>query len=127
MNTIKIKYACIDGMHFFVSGDSISKGVLVGHENLETAFNEVSVQLEYILEKNHGVKSRCVPADSLETFTAWLGDYGQRLAGIESKLEFFATREDIQKVKTCVLAGVLGGMGISAVVAMGFTRFVFSN
>ncbi len=74
MNTIKIEYTCVEGMHFFVSGDPISKGVLVGHESLETAFNEVSVQLEYILEKNHGVTSKCVPAESFETFTAWLNE-----------------------------------------------------
>lgn len=72
MNTIKIEYAYVDGMHFFVSGDPNSKGVLVGHEDIETAFNEVSIQLEYILEKNQGIKSKCFPADTFESFSKWL-------------------------------------------------------
>ena len=52
MNTI---YTCVDGMHFFVSDDPMSKGVLVGHTDLKIACNEISAQLEYILRKNHGV------------------------------------------------------------------------
>lgn len=42
------------------------------------------------------------------------------LTRIETKLEYIATKEDIQKIKVWLLSGILGGMGMAAVLAMAF-------
>ena len=53
--------------------------------------------------------------------------YGERLARIEAKLEFFATKEDIQKIKVWVLGGVLGGMAIATGLAVTIIKFFFAG
>lgn len=70
--TIKLEYAFVDGMHFFVSGDVMSKGVCVGHPDLKTAYDEVSLQLSYVLHNNQNIIGECEPAVTYEQFAAWL-------------------------------------------------------
>ena len=59
------------------------------------------------------------------------GNYGERLARIEAKMEYFATKEDIQKIKVWVLVGVLGGilggMGIATTLTVSIVKLFFSN
>ncbi len=52
--------------------------------------------------------------------------YGERLARIEARLEYFATKEDIQRIKVWILAGVLGGMSITAMLVLGAAKLFFS-
>lgn len=58
------------------------------------------------------------------------GDYGERLARLEARMDFLATKEEIQKIKVWVLSGVLGGivagMGLAAGLAVVVVRVLFS-
>jgi len=58
------------------------------------------------------------------------GDYGERLARLEARMGFLATKEEIQKIKVWVLSGVLGGivagMGLAAGLAVVVVRVFFS-
>jgi len=58
------------------------------------------------------------------------GDYGERLARLEARMDFLATKEEIQKIKVWVLSGVLGGivggMGVAAALAVVVVRVFFS-
>ncbi len=48
-----VKYAKVDGMHFFVHGNDRTKGLCAGNMDLETAFKEATRQLEYLSAKTH--------------------------------------------------------------------------
>ena len=53
------------------------------------------------------------------------GDHGERLARIESKMEYMATREDVAEVKTLIerkeatMLRWLGGMVVVAAISLG--------
>ncbi len=49
-----------------------------------------------------------------------------RLASLEAHQQHAATKEDIQKIKTWVLAGILGGMTAIAGVVTAISRFFVS-
>ena len=67
---VQVLYAYIDGAHFFTSFQV--KGLCAASEDLETAFNEVSVQLGELLSDQLGKPVECVPQVTLEEFEAWL-------------------------------------------------------
>ena len=67
---IQILYAYIDGAHFFTSLDV--KGLCAAHEDLEVAYNEVSVQLSELLSDKFGKPVHCVPQVTLEELESWL-------------------------------------------------------
>lgn len=70
---LKVKYAYVDGMHFFTSASDLTKGLCAGSKDLEVAFNEVSFQINYLLKKNHGKENpKCKPSISFEKFVEWL-------------------------------------------------------
>ena len=46
-------------------------------------------------------------------------DFGERLAGIEMRMEHVATREDIQKIKVWFLVGVIAAIGLAVPAAIG--------
>lgn len=48
-----------------------------------------------------------------------------RLQSLVTRLESFATKEDIQKVKVWVLSGVLGGMVLAVTFAIGIAKLFF--
>lgn len=68
MSTINVLYKCIDGAHFFVSEDKEAAGLCVAHNDLQTAFNEVSYQLGVLFEQNHGEKCKFIPGVPFEAF-----------------------------------------------------------
>ena len=45
-----------------------------------------------------------------------------RLSRLETRVEYLATKEDIQKLKVWVLAGVLGGTMLAAGLALGVLK-----
>ena len=47
------------------------------------------------------------------------GEFGERLARIETRMEHVATREDIQKVKVWFLVGVIAALGVAIPAAVG--------
>ena len=47
-----------------------------------------------------------------------------RLARLETRVEYLATKEDIQKIKVWVLGGVIGGIVFSAAVAIGILKLL---
>ena len=47
-----------------------------------------------------------------------------RLARLETRIEYLATREDLQKIKVWVLSGALGAAGIGATVAIGILKLL---
>jgi hypothetical protein len=67
-NYIKVKYAPIDGAHFFTAHDTLSQGLCVAHFDLKTAFNEATIQLKMLLKQNHGWDCDVEPAISFEEF-----------------------------------------------------------
>ena len=70
---VKVKYACVDGMHFFTAGDQLSAGLCAGSKALKVAYEEVAIQLKYLLAKNHGKPDQTfTPAVSFEEFSAWV-------------------------------------------------------
>ena len=48
----------------------------------------------------------------------------ERLVRIETKMENMATKEDIQKIKVWILAGVLGGIGMATLVILALARLI---
>ncbi len=50
-------------------------------------------------------------------------DLERRLAALETRIEYLATKEDIQKIKVWVLSGLLGG--IAAAVSLSFAILKF--
>jgi len=75
--------------------------------------------------------SRTLWEPSVETqYFASLRCYGERLARLEARMDFLATKEEIQKIKVWVLSGVLGGivagMGLAAGLAVVVVRVLFS-
>ena len=47
------------------------------------------------------------------------GEFGERLARIEARMEHVATREDIQKIKVWFLVGVIAAIGVAVPAAIG--------
>lgn len=69
----KIKYTVVSGMHFFTSTGGLTKGLCAGSSDLKTAFDEVAVQIIYLLKKNHGIEDAdCTPAIPFEDFQAFV-------------------------------------------------------
>jgi hypothetical protein len=68
VETINVKYAPVDGMHFFLANDAYSHGLCVAHQDLEIAFNEATIQLAMLLKQNHGLDCGIEPAVSFEEF-----------------------------------------------------------
>ena len=52
------------------------------------------------------------------------GDYGERLAKLEGRMDYLATKEDIQKIKVWVLSGVLGGMVAAATITVAVVKLL---
>ena len=50
------------------------------------------------------------------------GGIEDRLARLETRIEYLATKEDIQKLKVWVLGGVLVAMGLGAGIVLGILR-----
>ena len=50
------------------------------------------------------------------------GGYGERLAALEAKLEFLATKEDVKDIKVWTLKGVIGGMVLAASVSIAILK-----
>lgn len=68
MSTINVTYKCIDGAHFFVTTDKEAAGLCVANTDLQTAFNEVSLQLNALFAFNHGQKCKFQPSVPFEVF-----------------------------------------------------------
>ena len=71
-NVIKVKYAFIDGAHFFTSDDKLGLGLCAAHQDLKTAFEETSFQLKTLLKLNHQIEADIEPTVSLEQLEAWV-------------------------------------------------------
>jgi len=65
-----VKYAKIDGAHFFTAHHELSQGLCVGHHDLKTAFDEATLQLKMLLKENHGLECDVEPALTFEQFEA---------------------------------------------------------
>lgn len=55
------------------------------------------------------------------------GNYGERLARVETKLEHMATKEDIQKIKVWILGGILGSVVLAMSVFFTILKFFSSS
>lgn len=68
-NPISVKYAYVDGAHFFTSDDPVAAGLCSASTNLKDAFDDVAVQLNAILNLDHGIlHPNYQPAVSYEQF-----------------------------------------------------------
>lgn len=72
VGTIKVKYECVDGMHFFTSGDAMTKGLCAASKDLRVAFDGVSYQCEQLLIHNHKMDVSVTPSLTFAEFQAWL-------------------------------------------------------
>lgn len=68
---VAVIYKCVDGAHFFVSGDPGIKGLCVASTNLELAYGEVGRQLGILVSKATGKPAHFEPAVSLAEFEKW--------------------------------------------------------
>ena len=66
MPSITVKYQFVDGAHFFTSNDKDAKGLCAAHTDLATAFNEVTLQLNKLID---GASFK--PSVPLEEFKEW--------------------------------------------------------
>jgi hypothetical protein len=68
---IWVKYEKVDNAHFFTEPES---GLCVGHPDLKTAFEEVSVQLAVLFKVNYKIEGeiKVSPAMEFEQFQAWI-------------------------------------------------------
>ncbi len=74
---LHLNYAFVDGLHFFVGSGPLAKGLCVAHADSKTAYDEVSVQLKYLLAKNHGIDDNPQPNMPYEDFLEWLKNAAQ--------------------------------------------------
>ena len=65
MENVSVRYALIDGAHFYTSGDERSYGLCVAHKNPRKAFDEVSAQLAYLFKANHSLSVSVTPPDQM--------------------------------------------------------------
>ena len=73
MEAISVTYAFVDGAHFFTSEDPKWSGLCAASVELETAWDDVSFQLNELAKLNHGIKDPGIkPAMSLDDFVAGL-------------------------------------------------------
>ena len=72
MKQVKVLYKCVDGAHFFVSGDEASTGLCVAHKDLAKAFEAVPVQLSKLFKLNHDITTKFEPSMSLTAFVEWV-------------------------------------------------------
>jgi len=71
---IKVIYKYVDGAHFFWSQDDLAKGLCVASQDPETAYNEVTAQLNVLITHHLKLpkKASVKPALPYEAFFAWL-------------------------------------------------------
>ena len=50
-------------------------------------------------------------------------NFEARISRLETHLQYLATKEDLQKLKVWWLGGIIAGMGLAAMVALGVLRF----
>lgn len=71
--TIKVSYRYVDGAHCFASHDPRAAGLCVASTDLRAAYDEVTRQLNILLQKNHGGQpGRCAPKTPYDVFRAWV-------------------------------------------------------
>lgn len=54
------------------------------------------------------------------------GNFGERLAAVETHVQYLATKEDIAQVKVWILSGVIGGAVIATGLAIAVIRIFAS-
>ncbi len=72
MQAVKVLYKCVDGAHFFTSGDSKTQGLCVAHKNLKIAFMEVAPTLSVLFKENYNEDVTFVPEMSFQAFKKWV-------------------------------------------------------
>jgi hypothetical protein len=68
VSAIKVAYKFVDGAHFFVSTDKEAAGLCVANTDLQTAWNEVSAQLNALWHFNHGKEGNFKPMVPFDSF-----------------------------------------------------------
>ena len=90
-HAVEVRYACIDGAHFFTSDDGIGKGLCVANPDFDTAFAEVAQQLQELARLNHRVDADFVPGVSADDLKAWAQQqYG---IGVPSGIKLLAASQ----------------------------------
>lgn len=69
---ISVKYAHIDGAHFFTSDDKLGEGLCAAHQDLKIAYEETSHQLKVLLKLNHNIDADVEPMVPLEELQKWV-------------------------------------------------------
>lgn len=72
MRSVKVLYKNVDGAHFFMSGDTETRGLCVAHKNLEVAFAEVAPALSILFKENYDEDVTFVPEMSFQSFRKWV-------------------------------------------------------
>jgi len=69
--SIQVLYKCVDGAHFFISGDERLPGLCVAHPHLETAYHAVGETLRVLYQEQYGEDAQFVPSVPVSAFEAW--------------------------------------------------------
>ena len=70
--TVTVLYKYVDGAHFFVSGDSKTRGLCIAHNDLSVAFKAVAPTLKILFRENHNEDVAFVPNIQLQAFQKWV-------------------------------------------------------
>ena len=76
-------------------------------------------------EKVVSIRPKSSGEDNGGGFDARLRAVEAGLAELNARMQYMATKEDIQKVKVWTLSGVLGGMAVAATVAVAVVKWLF--
>ena len=69
MAGVSVTYSFIDGAHFFTSEDPKWAGLCAASTELESAWDDVGIQLNHLAKVNHGMENpNFVPASSYPEF-----------------------------------------------------------
>jgi len=69
---IKVLYKYVDGAHFFIAGDEMSKGLCVAAASLDAAYKEVTDQINVLAKENLGQEIEYKPLVPEEELLHWV-------------------------------------------------------
>lgn len=76
--TIKVEYRNVDGYHIYTSKDVY--GLYIADKNPETAFENVSGALEFLIQENYGIECNVEPAQTFEQLRSAIEATSDRVA-----------------------------------------------
>jgi len=70
-NPVSVMYKFVDGKHYFISNDEVTKGLNVSNTDMKKAFSSVGFELSKLINKNYNQSVKFVPAITFNSFKQW--------------------------------------------------------